>query len=89
MVALNQCQNIVGEILQAAGNINVYNVHEQCTYPPLCYDFSRVANYLNLPETRKRLGVGNRKWESCSDRVHTDMMGGTSRSEAAAAIDRR
>ena len=74
MEALNSCENIVADVLGAAGNINVYDVRKQCTYPPLCYDFSRVGDYLNLPSTRRMLGVGNRKWQSCSSKVHQEMM---------------
>lgn len=50
----------------AAGNINVYDIREPCTYPPLCYDLSPIARYLNLPATRKKLGVGDRQWQACS-----------------------
>ena len=32
--ALDGCQNIVGEILEAAGNINVYDIRKQCTVRP-------------------------------------------------------
>jgi hypothetical protein len=53
----------------AAGNVNVYDVREPCTYPPLCYDLSPIGKYLNLPATRRKLGVGDRQWQACSGAV--------------------
>jgi hypothetical protein len=29
------------------------------------YDFSNADKFLNLPSTRKALGVGEREWEGC------------------------
>ena len=76
IAALTICQEtIVAPILSEAGNINVYDVREECKYPPLCYDFSNLDKYINQDSVRKALGVGNRTWESCSQSVYTDMMG--------------
>jgi len=74
MEAVTFCQSIPGMILQAAGNVNVYDIRKQCTYPPLCYDFSAADAFLNSPDTQKMLGV-SRKWQSCSGVVHSAMMG--------------
>jgi hypothetical protein len=49
--------------------VNVYDVREPCTYPPLCYDLSPIGKYLNLPATRRKLGVGDRQWQACSGAV--------------------
>ena len=40
---------------------------------PLCYDFSRLDEYLAQPSVREALGVGDRTWESCSADVYQDM----------------
>jgi len=34
----------------------------KCAVPPLCYDFSNVANFLARADVRKTLGVGTRKY---------------------------
>lgn len=60
-------------ILALNPGINVYDYRKQCE-GPLCYDFSRMEEYLNQPEVRKALGVGDRVWEACSMSVHEDMM---------------
>ncbi|KAK9803587.1 hypothetical protein WJX72_002534 [[Myrmecia] bisecta] len=74
-VALLFCQDTqFAPILVAAGDINVYDIRKQCV-GPLCYDFSRLDEFINQAEVRKSLGVGNRTWEACSPSVHADMMG--------------
>lgn len=40
---------------------------------PLCYDFSRLDDYLAQPSVRDALGVGDRSWQSCSPDVYQDM----------------
>ena len=40
---------------------------------PLCYDFSRLDDYLAQPSVRAALGVGDRSWQSCSPEVYQDM----------------
>jgi hypothetical protein len=37
-----------------------------CKVPPLCYDFSNVATYLERPEVVATLGVKGRKWSDCN-----------------------
>jgi len=49
--------------------MNPYDMREKCKVPPLCYDFSNVATYLDRPEVRATLGVGNRKWSDCNHAV--------------------
>ncbi|KAL6041469.1 Carboxypeptidase [Balamuthia mandrillaris] len=68
--AFFSCNQVLQMGLQAAGNINVYDIREPCKVPPLCYDTSYIADYLNQPEVRKQLGVGNRQWEDCSSSVY-------------------
>jgi cathepsin A (carboxypeptidase C) len=41
--------------------INLYDIREQCTNPPLCGDFSAMDKFLNLQSTREALNtVGKR-----------------------------
>eukprot|EP00193_Tetraselmis_chui_P018622 CAMPEP_0177770264 /NCGR_PEP_ID=MMETSP0491_2-20121128/10822_1 /TAXON_ID=63592 /ORGANISM="Tetraselmis chuii, Strain PLY429" /LENGTH=498 /DNA_ID=CAMNT_0019287447 /DNA_START=178 /DNA_END=1674 /DNA_ORIENTATION=+ len=74
-LAMSLCQvAIVNRIMSAAGNFNVYDVRLPCI-GQLCYDFSDIYKFLNLPATRKWLGVGDAQWEECDMSVHSDMMG--------------
>jgi len=49
--------------------MNPYDMRVKCAKPPLCYDFSNVGTYLDRPEVRAALGVGNRKWSDCNRAV--------------------
>jgi carboxypeptidase C (cathepsin A) len=69
--AFFDCNNILQMCLQAAGNLNVYDIRKQCTFPPLCYDMSFIGKYLNQASVRKMLGVGTRTWHSCNFNVYT------------------
>ncbi len=54
--------------------INVYDIRKECQ-GALCYDFSRLDTYMNLPEVRKALGVREDSvWTECNMDVHEDMM---------------
>lgn len=66
------CSGIVNRVLSAAGNINPYDFTKKCTYPPLCYNMQYITDFLNLPSTRKRLGVSN-TWTPCSQSVYTPL----------------
>jgi serine carboxypeptidase-like clade 4 len=67
------CSNIMGDVLNYAGNINYYNIDLQCNPPPLCYDFSNVTNYLNTPSVQQQLGVYSQgiQWETCNNEVNS------------------
>lgn len=67
------CQSIFNSILAVAGNINYYDVRKECQ-GSLCYDFSNLDNFLNNASTREALGVGNRKFVSCSPLVYEAMI---------------
>jgi len=65
---------------QATG-LNPYDIRKKCEYPPLCYDFSAVQDFLNLESTKQALGVDEshaHNWQSCNYginmRFHTDWM---------------
>jgi len=49
--------------------MNPYDMRIKCAKPPLCYDFSNVGTYLDRPEVRATLGVGERKWSDCNHLV--------------------
>jgi serine carboxypeptidase-like clade 4 len=55
----------------------VYDIRKECI-GPLCYDFSRLDDYINQPHVREELGVGDREWEACNMEVNFDMQGGLS-----------
>jgi len=44
---------------------NPYDMRIKCEKPPLCYDFSKVETFLNLPEVQKAIGAA-KKWSSCN-----------------------
>lgn len=54
--------------------LNVYDVREKCEVPPLCYDFSNIGRFLDQPEVRDALGVGNRTWTDCNRIVSLGMI---------------
>lgn len=74
--AVDFCQQaIVQTILDAAGDINVYDIRKKCGANPLCYDFSNLNKYLSQESVLKTLGIPSFvHWESCSGKVHTDFM---------------
>jgi carboxypeptidase C (cathepsin A) len=64
---------IFGALLMAAGNINVYDIRLQCT-GALCYDFSRMAEYLAQPSVQEALGVVGRSWVECNPIVYGNFL---------------
>lgn len=78
LLALQYCQSTqVSSILALNPGLNIYDIRKgmsTCFLQPtckkmtsecigdLCYDFSLMDEYLNLPETRKALGVGDREY---------------------------
>lgn len=67
--AFNDCNQILGIGLQAAGNINVYDIRKQCD-GPLCYDMSNIQNYLAQPSVINKLGVSGVSWTTCNPDVY-------------------
>jgi len=70
--AYSECGAILTTILFEAGNINVYDIRKQCNYAPLCYDFNNIATFMNLPSTKKALGV-TRDWQFCDGEVYSKL----------------
>jgi len=73
-VALIECNLILDAIIFGTG-INQYDIREKCENFPLCYDFSKLTEYVKNPEVRKELGVGSKTWVSCNQIVHTVLLG--------------
>jgi len=65
IVAIEAC-NLGLLIPYTLTGMNPYDMRIKCAKPPLCYDFSNVATYLDRPEVRAALGVGTRKWSDCN-----------------------
>eukprot|EP00897_Mesotaenium_endlicherianum_P001090 jgi/Mesen1/10982/ME000096S10551 len=57
-----------------SGHLNVYDIRENCTVEPLCYDFSALDEYLNQATVRAALGVGAREFQDCSTLVYEAMI---------------
>ena len=66
---------IVEPLLNAAAakeghTVNVYDIRDECTHQPLCYDMSDLDAYMALPDVLDALGVAGRTWTECSTSVH-------------------
>lgn len=61
--------NLIDQIPYRATGMNPYDQRIKCETGNLCYDFSKIDNYLNLPDVQKSLGV-NKKWTSCNMAVN-------------------
>ena len=76
IVAVDTCNaGVVEPLLVAAAarknhSINVYDIRDACTHPPLCYDFSDLEAYMALPDVTAALGVAGRTWTECTTSVH-------------------
>ena len=46
-----------------------YDVRKECN-EDICYDFSNLETYLNTPQVREELGVGDHKFLACSPLVY-------------------
>ncbi|CAL1404178.1 unnamed protein product [Linum trigynum] len=72
--ALSTCQEIFSSIMSIAGSINYYDIRKQCE-GSLCYDFSRMEQFLGDDNVKSALGVNDIDFVSCSSVVHNAMMG--------------
>ncbi|CAL1366909.1 unnamed protein product [Linum trigynum] len=72
--AFSTCQEIFNSIMETAGSINYYDVRKQCQ-GSLCYDFSRMEQFLSEDRVKSALGVKDVDFVSCSSAVHNAMMG--------------
>ena len=77
LVAMEECQLAMTTILglPVAPRFNVYDIRKKCDHPPLCYDFTNVANFLKRPDVVADLGVQGRDWVDCNMAVHTALLG--------------
>ncbi|KAA0153390.1 hypothetical protein FNF27_02831 [Cafeteria roenbergensis] len=69
--AQSYCNNAMFGPYEAT-NMNPYDIRIPCEVPPLCYDFSGVATFLNNPATQKAIGVNGITWASCNYEVNGD-----------------
>jgi len=53
--------------------INPYDIREQCTYPPLCYNFQNVDDFFNEQSTIQALGA-EKNWVECNRIVELDLV---------------
>ncbi|CAM6097356.1 unnamed protein product [Calypogeia fissa] len=67
------CNSLFNSILSIAGNINYYDIRKECV-GDLCYDFSNLETFLNQESVKEALGVGDRKFVSCSPLVYEAMI---------------
>jgi len=68
IVAIDTC-NLALLIPYQATGLNPYDMRIKCEKPPLCYDFSNVGVYLERPEVRAALGVGDHRRSDCNHAV--------------------
>lgn len=75
--AFPYCQSIVGQVIGNPPRFNVYNIHEACEHPPLCYDMSDETAFANDDANQKQLGIkgGHVDWATCNMDVHSALMG--------------
>jgi carboxypeptidase C (cathepsin A) len=73
--AFNDCSQVAELAIQSAGNINVYDIRQQCTQPPLCYNMDNIVNYLAQSAVLKKLGISNSvSWTPCNSQVYGGLM---------------
>ena len=76
ILAADVCNaGVVEPLLNAAAakeghTVNVYDIRDSCSHPPLCYDMSDLDTYMALPDVLDSLGVSGRTWTECSTSVH-------------------
>jgi cathepsin A (carboxypeptidase C) len=71
-LAQETCDSALFTPVQDTG-VNLYDIREQCQYPPLCYDFSNLNKYLAQPSVKSYLNVtGHIFHGQCNDQVNAD-----------------
>jgi carboxypeptidase C (cathepsin A) len=69
-LAIDDCNGMMEAIHLAGGDFNVYDIRLPCTYPPLCYNFNYVDNFLAKDSVKQALGVEGHDWTECDMLVH-------------------
>ncbi|KAL0460147.1 UNVERIFIED_CONTAM: Serine carboxypeptidase 3 [Sesamum latifolium] len=67
------CNNIFNRIVDISGGKNYYDIRKTCD-GDLCYDFSKMEDFLNQKSGRESLGVGDIDFVSCSSTVYESMV---------------
>lgn len=70
-IAADDFCNLVETTPYYKTGLNPYDIRKPCE-GDLCYDFTNVDTYLNLPSTREALHVSDKvdKWVSCNNKVN-------------------
>lgn len=89
VVSIYVCNLLTASVLgnPLSPRFNVYDIRKKCEFPPLCYDFSDIDNYLNRKDVQAALGVEGRKWEACNMKVHLAMLSDYNTNAAIKVID--
>ena len=66
ILATDICELCEVEPVIITTGINPYDIREQCTYKPLCYNFTDIDLFYNLNTTIKGLNATKSKWKECS-----------------------
>eukprot|EP00759_Apiculatamorpha_spiralis_P037250 PhF_6_TR37177/c0_g1_i1/m.54762 len=67
--AQSYCNNAEMGPYEATG-MNPYDIRIKCAVPPLCYDMTNVATYLNTASVQQALGAQG-TWQSCNFDVNS------------------
>lgn len=63
-------------------SFNIYDITKECIvskdspgiFQPICYNFTKLFDFMKRKDVLKELGVGNRTWELCSPSVFQRML---------------
>ena len=67
--AASDCSLPYKSIVKNPKTFNIYDIRLPCI-GPVCYDFSAVDQFLEIPEVQEALGVVGRSWTECNSVVH-------------------
>ena len=76
-LAMEECQLALTPIigLPIDPRFNLYDIRENCTKPPLCYDFSNMDKFLARKDVINALNVTGRSFSDCKMNVHLALLG--------------
>jgi len=74
--AFDVCNSIISDVQYGANtDFNVYNYKEECTYPPLCYNFNPLTKLMSQAAVKAALGTQNQTWSQCNSNVYSYLIG--------------
>ena len=64
---------------KCVNRFNIYNIDENCTVPPLCYDFGPLTKFMNSEKIRNELKskfnkYNNGNWVACNPQIQFSML---------------